>query len=538
MPIENREVKRQVLLTGIGIISVFLMLSVSSCKRQDGIYMPVACTLPVDADDTGDSILIKAAHVVPAPEQITALQDEFIAFIHFGPNTFTRREWGTGREDPALFDLHTLDTDQWCRNMQAAGMNRVIFTAKHHDGFCLWQSRYTRHGVMSSPYRNGKGDVLKELSASCRKYGIKLGIYLSPADLYQMESPGGLYGNLSEYTLRQIPRPVEGRPFENKTTFRFVVDDYNEYYLNQLFELLTEYGPIHEVWLDGAHPGKKGGQKYTFRAWEALIRTLVPQAVIFGRQDIRWCGNEAGRTRESEWNVIPYSTDPTRLDRFEDITADSVGYRKQLLQARFLHYQPAETNTSIRDGWFYRDDTAQRVRTAEEVFDIYERAVGGNSIFLLNIPPNRQGRFSGRDVAVLETVGKRIRETYGKNLLEGARGPREILDGDLSTRVLAKAANRQLVITTPEPVTINRFVIQESVTTHSERIEAHALDAWVNGEWKEIAAGINVGYKRILRFRPVTSNRFRIRILQSRLEPAISEVSAHFDKLSDGLPSE
>jgi len=209
-----------------------------------------------------------------------------------------------------------------------------------------------------------------------------------------------------------------------------------------------------------------------------------------------------------------------------------------LLQARFLHYQPAETNTSIRDGWFYRDDTAQRVRTAEEVFDIYERAVGGNSIFLLNIPPNRQGRFSGRDVAVLETVGKRIRETYGKNLLEGARGPREILDGDLSTRVLAKAANRQLVITTPEPVTINRFVIQESVTTHSERIEAHALDAWVNGEWKEIAAGTNVGYKRILRFRPVTSNRFRIRILQSRLEPAISEVSAHFDKLSDGLPSE
>ncbi len=530
--------KRQLLLTGIGIVSAFLLITLSSCKQDDGLYMPVAHTLPVDTGDTADLILIKAAHVVPTPEQVTALQDEFIAFIHFGPNTFTRREWGTGREDPAVFDLHTLDTDQWCRAMKAAGMKRVIFTAKHHDGFCLWQSRYTRHGVMSSPYRNGKGDVLKELSFSCRKYGIKLGIYLSPADLYQMENPGGLYGNLSQYTSRQIPRPVEGRPFQNNTTFRFVVDDYNEYYLNQLFELLTEYGPIHEVWLDGAHPKKKGGQKYAFRAWEKLIRSLAPRAVIFGRQDIRWCGNEEGRTRESEWNVIPYSTDPARLDRFEDITADSVGFREQLLQARFLHYQPAETNTSIRDGWFYRDDTSQRVRTAEEVYDIYERAVGGNSIFLLNIPPNRQGRFSDRDVAVLETVGRRIRETYGINLLEGARGPREILDGDNKTGVLAKGSNRQLVITVPGPVTVNRFVIQESVTTHSERIEAHALDALVNGEWKEIAAGTNVGYKRILRFPPVTSNSFRIRILQSRLVPAISEVSAHFDKPSAGILSE
>ena len=147
---------------------------------------------------------------------------------------------------------------------------------------------------MSSPFRDGKGDVLKELSESCKKYGLKLGVYLSPADLFQIENKDGLYGNLSEYTERTIPRPVEGRPFENNTTFTFKVDDYNEYFLNQLFELLTEYGPIDEVWFDGAHPKRKGGQTYNYLAWKELIRTLAPKAVIFGKEDIRWCGNESG----------------------------------------------------------------------------------------------------------------------------------------------------------------------------------------------------------------------------------------------------
>ena len=170
--------------------------------------------------------------------------------------------------------------------MKAAGIKMVILTVKHHDGFVLWQSRYTKHGIMSTTFRDGKGDVLKELSASCRKYDLKLGVYLSPADLYQIENPEGLYGNLSKYTLRTIPREVAGRPFKSKTQFKFEVDDYNEYFLNQLFELLTEYGPIHEVWFDGAHPKRKGGQTYNYPAWKKLIKTVAPQAVIFGREDI------------------------------------------------------------------------------------------------------------------------------------------------------------------------------------------------------------------------------------------------------------
>ena len=198
-----------------------LFLLIVSCTQPSGLIIPTASTIEIDQDDTQDSIIVKAAHVVPTKNQYEALKNEFTAFIHFGPNTFTRKEWGSGMESPDVFDLKNLDTDQWCHAMKSAGMKMVILTVKHHDGFCLWQSRYTDHGIMSTPFEDGKGDVLKDLSESCQKHGLKLGVYLSPADLYQIENPEGLYGNLSEYTERVIPRPVEGHPFENKTTFKF-----------------------------------------------------------------------------------------------------------------------------------------------------------------------------------------------------------------------------------------------------------------------------------------------------------------------------
>lgn len=505
-----------------------IMLSWSACKQETGLQMECRNTFRIEKSDTPDEIIRKAAHVVPTPNQLQALQNEFIAFIHFGPNTFTRMEWGNGMEDPAIFDLKELDTDQWCEAMKAAGMKMVLLTVKHHDGFVLWQSRYTDHGIMSTGFRGGKGDILKDLSASCRKYGLKLGVYLSPADLYQIESPEGLYGNLSPYTRRTIPREVPGRPFANKTRFEFELDDYNEYFMNQLFEVLTEYGPIHEVWFDGAHPKTKGGQQYNYAAWKQLIRTLAPEAVIFGREDIRWCGNEAGRTRSTEWNVVPYAENPDSASRFPDMTAADLGSREQLYKAPYLHYQQAETNTSIREGWFYRDDTRQKVRSADDVFDIYERAVGGNSTLLLNIPPNRQGRFSAQDVAVLEEVGKRIGQTYGTDLLSGARGAAEVLDGDPQTFLLVGNGEKGIVITTPRPVKINRLVVQEAIATHGERVENHAVDAWIDGRWQEVAAATNIGYKRILRFPEVTTDKIRLRILASRAVPAIAGISAHY----------
>ena len=503
-------------------------LLLSACSQTQESSMPLQNTIKIEEGDSKELIIEKAAHVVPTPNQLAALQNEFIAFIHFGPNTFTRMEWGNGMEDPKIFDLKELDTDQWCEAMKAAGMKMVIFTAKHHDGFVLWQSRYTKHGIMSSNFRNGKGDILKDLSASCQKYGLKLGVYLSPADLFQIESPDGLYGNLSKYTKRTIPREVPGRPFANQTKFEFEVDDYNEYFLNQLFEVLTEYGPVHEVWFDGAHPKRKGGQTYNYPAWKELIHKLAPDAVIFGREDVRWCGNEAGGTRPTEWNVISYQADPDTMTQFADMTDPMLGDREQLYQAQYLHYQQAETNTSIREGWFYRDDTHQKVRSADDVFDIYERAVGGNSTFLLNIPPNRDGRFSPADVESLKETGKRIRETYGTDLLAGAKGPKEVLDGKEDTYLCIK--DKEFTVTTPSPVTINRIMLQEAIATHSERVEKYAIDVWIDGAWKEIAVSTNIGYKRILRFPEVTTDKLRFRLLESRLTPAISHISAHHYK--------
>ena len=487
-----------------------------------------ANTLKIEENDSHARIIEKAAHVVPTPNQLAALRNEYIAFVHFGPNTFTRMEWGSGEEDPKIFDLKNLDTDQWCEAMKASGMTMVILTVKHHDGFVLWQSRYTDHGVMSTNFQNGKGDILRDLSASCKKYGLKLGIYLSPADLYQIENKEGLYGNLSPYTLRTIPRAVPGRPFANKTTFEFEVDDYNEYFLNQLFELLTEYGEVHEVWFDGAHPKTKGGQQYNYPAWKTLIRRLAPNAVIFGKEDIRWGGNESGATRDTEWNVIPYAGNPDTARAFVDLTDEDLGSREMLYRAKYLHYQPAETNTSIREGWFYRDDQFQKVRSADDVFDIYERSVGGNSIFLLNIPPNRDGKFSQQDVDVLHEVGDRIQETYGTNLLQGAVGNTEALDGNPQTFSLMPGSNPEMVLTLPAMITLNRLVLQEAIATHSERVERHAVDAWLDNGWKEIATATNIGYKRILRFPEVTTNRLRLRVLESRLTPAISNITAHY----------
>lgn len=508
------------------IIPIFGMLLFSAVQAQNK-SMSFQNTIPVEKSDSKQVIIEKAAHIVPTPNQLSALQNEFIAFIHFGPNTFTRKEWGDGMEDPKVFDLKELDTDQWCDAMKAAGMKMVILTVKHHDGFVMWQSRYTKHGIMSTGFRDGKGDVLKDLSASCRKYGLKLGVYLSPADLFQIENPEGLYGNLSSYTKRTIPREVPGRPFANQTKFEFEVDDYNEYLLNQLFEILTEYGPVHEVWFDGAHPKTKGGQKYNYAAWKKLIRTLAPKAVIFGREDIRWCGNEAGQTRMTEWNVVPYSQNPDTASYFADMTNDDLGSRDELYKAQYLHYQQAETNTSIREGWFYRDDTHQKVRSADDVFDIYERAVGGNSTFLLNIPPNRDGKFSPTDVEALKETGKRIRETYSTDLLKNAKGPKQVLDNLDDTSLPILSEGDEILITTPSPITFNRLLIQEAIATNGERVEKHQVEAWIDGAWKEIAGATNIGYKRILRFPEVTTDKIRIRFPESRLAPAISQVSAY-----------
>ncbi|MCA8971713.1 MAG: alpha-L-fucosidase [Planctomycetes bacterium] len=513
----------------------------------------------LEGQDAADDLVARAATTLPHARQLAWHSDEFIAFVHFGPNTFTGREWGTGTEDPAIFAPTDLDTDSWCEAMVAAGMKKVILTAKHHDGFCLWQTRYTKHSVASSPWRGGKGDVVRDLAASCRRYGMKLGIYLSPADLYQIENAAGLYGNRSTYREREIPRPVDGRPFASTKSFRFVVDDYNEYFLNQLFELLTEYGPIDEVWFDGATPKSKGGQRYTYQAWYALIRDLVPDAVIFGRgPDIRWCGNESGKTRDTEWNVICVPG-PIESHTWPDLTGEDLGslskLREGMQKSGVLHYHPAETDTSIRHGWFWRDE-AQHVKSAAEILDIWNRTVGGNSVFLLNIPPNRSGRFAERDVAVLRAVGRSIRETYATNLVHAVSGGGErqgvrvtassedaaapaalaIDRGATRTRTCwmpAKAPRTDdpatWTIRFEEPVTFDRVVLQEDLAGHSQRIARFAVDVMeeADGVWREITTKTTIGYKRILCTPSVTTRGVRVRILESRLAPTLADIGLY-----------
>ena len=499
---------------------------------------------PAGRESKEQQIIRKAANVTPSARQLAWQQGEFISFIHFGVNTFTGREWGTGKEDPKIFNPTNLDTDQWCRMIKAAGMTQAILTVKHHDGFCLWQTRYTTHSVASNRWRNGKGDVLRDLVKSCNKYGLKVAVYLSPADLYQIESPDGLYGNLSKYTERIIPRPVPGRPFRDKRTFKYLVDDYNEYFMNQLFELLTEYGPIHEVWFDGAHPKRKGGQKYTHAQWYELIRELAPDAVIFGKgPDVRWCGNEGGGTRAAEWSVIPIS-EPVDKFQWPDMTAQDLGSLEKLQKILdnngYLHWYPAETNTSIRHGWFWRDEK-QHVKSTEQILDIWYRSVGGNTVFLLNIPPNRNGLFGERDIKVLREVGQILRESFKTNLAKGAKATASVsrgagfeaaraIDGKTTTCWMPPdwTTQAELVIALQDQKTFNRVVFQEQIRNFGQRISKFAVDAQTKGKWQQIAEGQTVGYKRICRTKDITTDKIRIRVLDSRLYPTISNVELYF----------
>ena len=319
---------------------------------------------------------IKAvAEIRPTERQLQWQQLEFYGFIHFGINTFTDREWGLGNESPSLFNPTELDAEQWVRAFKSAGMRGLILTCKHHDGFCLWPSKYTDYSVKSSPWRDGRGDLVKEVSDACRKYGLKFGIYLSPWDRHEPS-----YGDS---------------------------DRYNEFYLNQLEELLTNYGEIFAVWLDGACGEGPNGKRqvYDWDAYYDLVRRLQPNAVIsVCGPDVRWCGNEAGQTRPEEWSVVPAALqDAERVQEKSQKVDDGqfgkeirsqdldLGSREAIRGVKDLVWYPAEVNTSIRPGWFYHESEDDKVKSLAELLDIYFNSVGGNAAFLLNVPPDNGG---------------------------------------------------------------------------------------------------------------------------------------------------
>ncbi|MCR5782906.1 MAG: alpha-L-fucosidase [Clostridia bacterium] len=461
---------------------------------------------------------------VPAERQLQHARTEFYAFFHFGVNTFTDREWGDGTEDPAIFDPTDFDAGQWIDTAAAAGMKGVILTAKHHDGFCLWPSQYTEHSVKNSPFRNGSGDVVREVADACRERGMKFGIYLSPWD-------------------RHEPTYGQGKA-------------YDDYFCNQLTELLTNYGELFSVWFDGACGEGPNGkvQSYDWDRYYAVIRKYQPNACIaISGPDVRWCGNEAGETRESEWSVLPTSyytpaevaaaSQQAEGDAFRPKTGDlenrDFGGREYLKGARSLHWYPSETDTSIRPGWFYHASENNQVKSADTLIDLWYRTVGGNSSLLLNIPPDRRGRITRFDVRSLKGLGNYLKKTFAVNLAETASVTADKTDGAHTADALAtdsydayyKAPDGETVaavtFSLAEPSKVSHVVIKEHIPM-SQRVERFAVDVKLpDGTWKKVAEGTSVGYQKVVKFDPVQTDAIRVRILDSRVCPVLSFIGIY-----------
>lgn len=497
---------------------------------------------PEDAQLCGD--LLSAVRVIPSPRQQEWQRLEFIGFAHFGPNTFTDREWGTGEEEPSVFNPSALDCKQWVKVFKEAGMKEVILTAKHHDGFCLWPSRFTEHSVKNSPWRGGQGDVVRELATACQEAGLKLGVYLSPADLNAIKR--GIYGS-TPVKPGVIPTPLPDWKPKLPTQLEGQWDEYNTYFLNQLFELLTDYGPISEVWFDGANPKPGTGQKYAYADWYRLIRKLQPGAVIFGKgPDVRWCGNEAGRGRASEWSVIPL---PVRADQYDwpDMTAEDLGSISKLRGAVNLHWYPSEVDVSIRPGWFYHAKEDGKVKSLEKLSQIYYSSVGNNGVLLLNVPPDRRGLIAEPDVSRLREFGAWIHKSFSDNLALGAKvQASHIRDRDPKFDGSTTLDNKpetfwwpddwqqsaELTYQLPQARRFNVAMLQEHLRS-GQRIESFAIDGWLDGQWKEVARGTTVGYKRLVHCTPIQTDRVRVRILNARVCPTLSTFGLFWDPLWD-----
>jgi alpha-L-fucosidase len=521
--------------------------------------IPYSTLQPISDGDSSAVIAEKAAKVLPRPNQSAWMRLERTFFIHFGPNTFRGVEWGSGREDPSIFDPTALDADQWMRAIKDGGGKMVVLVCKHHDGFNLWPTRYSDHSVAASPWRGGRGNLVREVADAARKYGIELGVYLSPADLYQLRTnptnPGGYYGDRSEKRLSVIPTdpatfksdPSKGRASSpGFVSHTYQVDDYNRYFLNELYELLTEYGPIREVWFDGANPDPSVQESYDYNAWYDLIRKLQPSAVIFGKgPDARWVGNESGIGRTTEWSVIPLPTTPDAFT-WPDMTDGDLGSRAKLKPGSYLWWFPAEVNEPILYGWFWHP--RKYVRTAADLIEIYYTSVGRNGNMLLNLSPDTRGLIPDNQLAHLRLMARVVDETFAHNLASGgkltadnsnkAHDSQLTLDGNLDTWWEAAPGQTQATLTLklPNAITFDVISLQEAVDHRGQRIESFSVDAWDGVQWKQIDEQTTVGHKRLLHWKtPVNSDQVRIRITGSRLEPTLAEVGLF--KQADYIPA-
>lgn len=481
--------------------AAIVVCALSGCS---GPKAPVPGSVKILPADTVSELISKAARIVPSERQLAWQALEFQAFVHFGMNTFTDREWGQGTEDPKLFDPTDFDAGQWVEAVKATGIRGLILTAKHHDGFCLWPSRFTEHTVKNSPWREGKGDVVGEVAAACRKAGLKFGVYLSPWDRHEPS-----YGD--------SPR-------------------YNEHFKNQLRELLTNYGEVSEVWFDGACAEGPNGKRqvYDWEGYYALIRELQPGAVIsIIGPDARWIGNEAGVARESEWSVIPVARfenlpdekNPGGIAGLDAQAADLGSFERIAAVAKTggrLIWYPGQVDVSIRPGWFYHAAEDDKVKTLDHLLDIYYTSVGGNAQLLLNIPPDKRGRIHENDAQRLKELGDRLRATFAGNLAAKAKMSVTYdftLGNGVDERGRAAGYTRRGVDVFEwdlgGPKHFNVAMMKENLRS-GQWIEAFAFDVWDGEDWVETARGTTIGWKKLLRFPAVESSKVRVRLMRSR----------------------
>jgi alpha-L-fucosidase len=446
--------------------------------------------------------------VVPSPRQVDYQRMEFIGFVHFTVNTFTDREWGYGDESPEVFDPEALNTGQWASVAAEVGMKELILTAKHHDGFVLWPSEYTDHSVRNSPWRDGRGDLVREFVDSAREHGLKVGLYLSPWDR-----------NHSDY----------GRP------------EYVDYYRDQLRELLTGYGGITELWVDGASGGNGwyGGadeerriDRETYYEWPrtwALAKSIQPDLLIFSDAgpDIRWIGNEHGYAGETNWSTIDTEGIVVGAADTEYLNTGDPAGRQWVVPL---------CDTSIRPGWFHHPAEDARVKTPHELLEVYYRSVGRNCVLLLNVPPDRRGLLHDNDVRALREFRRILDETFDVDLAagrpvtsEGKSGggfpPERVVDGDPDTYWAAEpgAMGGALEIHLGAPTYVDRIVLQEPIRL-GQRVSAFSVEVRVEGYWMPVARGTTIGHKRILRVPGVEADRVRVTIEDAVARPAVSRI--------------
>lgn len=467
-----------------------LALLLSSCNMGTGKLYEKHIEFPPSA--TTEEKIDLTSRLVPTAEQLEWQQMELTAFLHFGINTFTGREWGTGEEDPSLFNPQKLDAEQWVKVLKDSGFKMAILTAKHHDGFCLWQTKTTQHSVASSPWKDGKGDVVKELKEACDKYGLRFGIYLSPWD-----RNASIYGT----------------------------DRYNDFFIQQLTELLTQYGDIYEVWFDGANGEGPNGRKQTYD-WERIlstIRQLQPKAVtaIMG-DDVRWVGNESGLGRTTEWSATVLA--PSSYERADSVNnklninamSKDLGSRDLIAQANEAFWYPSEVDVSIRPGWFYHQEQDNQVKSVSQLVDIYFQSVGYNSVLLLNIPPNKDGLISQSDVNRLYEFSTYLNTYLEDNLVANPTVLHKVKKGKSVKFHLDKEDS------------INTLMIQEDITK-GQRIEKFKIEAKINNQWESIASGTTVGYKRLIKLpRSIKAYDFRLTIEETRGVATLIKLGAFY----------